>query len=297
MDYEQHPPQHARALRRPASPLRAWVQLVKPGIVFGNLISVLGGYLFASGGHPLDPGRLLATVLGTALVVASGCVLNNCIDRDIDRRMVRTCHRALALKALPLTAAIGYSALLGIAGLAVLVVFAGPLACALGVVGWVVYVGFYSLWLKRRSPWATVVGSVSGAMPSAMGYCAVSGTLDEGVLWLMLGYCLWQMAHSHAIALFHKDDVRAAGLPALPPLQAMHQIIGYVLAFLCCGVMLGVRTELGAGYFLLLTGFGGYWLFTAVSGWNAGGDWRWGRKVFRVSITVIMAFNLGLALG
>lgn len=284
-------------MRRFASPVIVWVQLVKPGIVFGNLIAVIGGFLLGSAGLVVDPARLAATVLGTALVVASGCVFNNCIDRDIDRRMVRTCHRALAIRAFPVMLALAYAMALGVVGFSLLLNFAGVLAGGLAVAGWVVYVGFYSLWLKRRSNWGIVIGSLSGAMPPAIGYCAARGQFDENVVLLILAYCLWQMAHSHAIALFRKDDVRAAGLPALAPATATTQIILYVMAFFVCTLALGANAQLGPAYFLLWAGFGGYWLWVAASGWHSAGHAVWARKVFRVSITMIMALNVGLSLG
>ncbi|STR41272.1 protoheme IX farnesyltransferase [Klebsiella michiganensis] len=38
---------------------------------------------------------------------------------------------------------------------------ANPLACWLGVMGFVVYVGVYSLYMKRHSVYGTLIGSLS----------------------------------------------------------------------------------------------------------------------------------------
>ncbi len=73
---------------------KQYLQVTKPGIIFGNLISVIGGFLLASKGH-IDYPLFLWTLLGVSLVVASGCVFNNYIDRDIDRKMERTKNRVL----------------------------------------------------------------------------------------------------------------------------------------------------------------------------------------------------------
>lgn len=67
---------------------KQYLQVTKPGIIFGNLISVIGGFLLASKATSTircSSGRSLGI-----LVVASGCVFNNYIDRDIDRKMERT---------------------------------------------------------------------------------------------------------------------------------------------------------------------------------------------------------------
>jgi len=61
---------------------RRYLNVTKPGIIMGNLISVAGGFLLASRGD-VDPWLMVATLLGLSLVVASGCAINNVIDRDI----------------------------------------------------------------------------------------------------------------------------------------------------------------------------------------------------------------------
>lgn len=73
---------------------KQYLQVTKPGIIFGNLISVIGGFLLASKGH-IDYPLFVWTLLGVSTVVASGCVFNNYIDRDIDRKMERTKNRVL----------------------------------------------------------------------------------------------------------------------------------------------------------------------------------------------------------
>lgn len=65
---------------------KQYLQVTKPGIIFGNLISVIGGFLLASKGS-IDYPLFIYTLVGVSLVVASGCVFNNYIDRDIDRKM------------------------------------------------------------------------------------------------------------------------------------------------------------------------------------------------------------------
>src|SRR4051794_24478999 len=64
---------------------RDFVQLAKPGIIFSNSITAFGGFWLASGWH-VNWLQMLFTMVGTALVMASGCVLNNYLDRDMDTK-------------------------------------------------------------------------------------------------------------------------------------------------------------------------------------------------------------------
>jgi len=296
MDHGQHSPQHAGALRQWRVPLNVGIELTKPGIIFGNLASVLGGYLLAAGGRPLFLAHLLATALGTALIIACGCVINNCVDRDIDRRMVRTCHRALAIRAVSVPAALCYAGVLGLVGFALLWRGTTPLACALAAIGLIIYAGVYTCLMKRSSHWGTLVGSLSGAMPPVIGYGAVTGSFDATALLLVIVFCCWQMPHSHAITVMRHEDFRAAGLPTLTLSQARREIVLYMLAFLISAAVLGWVANLNVSYPLVILGLGGYWFYLALRQVSSRSSKAWARRLFVVSILLILALNLSLAL-
>lgn len=296
MDHGQYSSQHAGTLRQWAGLFNVGLQLTKPGIIFGNLTSVLGGYFLAANGHLAAPVPLLATLLGTALVIGCGCVLNNCVDRDIDRRMVRTCHRALAIRAVTVPTAAMYAVALGASGFGVLWAGSNALSCLLALAGLIIYVGVYTCWLKRRSHWATLVGSLSGAMPPVIGYCAVTGSFDLTALMLIAVFCTWQMPHSHAITVMRHEDFRAARLPTLTLSQANVQIQAYLLVFLACATLLGVVAQMSALYFCAVLGCGGYWWALAASTMRLANPVRWARKVFGFSIVLVLVLNLSLAI-
>src|SRR5699024_6788060 len=66
-----------------------YYSLTKPGVLYGNVITVVAGYFLASrGGFQAWP--FLSLLVGSTLVIASACVLNNVLDRDIDTAMART---------------------------------------------------------------------------------------------------------------------------------------------------------------------------------------------------------------
>ncbi|WP_312934839.1 heme o synthase [Pseudomonas sp.] len=275
--------------------VKHFIQITKPGIIFGNVISVAGGFFLAAKGH-IDFTLLLAVIVGTCLVVASGCAFNNCIDRDIDQKMERTKNRVMVQGGMSLTVALVYAALLGVGGFSLLYVQANPLAAYCALAGFVVYVGFYSLWLKRKSVHGTLVGSLSGAMPPVIGYCAVSNSFDLAAVTLLVMFSLWQMPHSFAIAIFRFNDYRAANIPVLPVargiLAAKKQILLYILAFVLATLMLTLGGYAGIGYLVVAAAMGLYWLYMAWGGYRAQDDSKWARKVFGFSILTVMALSL-----
>jgi protoheme IX farnesyltransferase len=279
--------------------LKHFIQITKPGIIFGNVLSVAGGFFLASKGH-VDIGLFLAAVIGTSLVVASGCVFNNCIDRDIDIKMERTKNRVLVQGLVSVKLALIYATVLGILGVGLLYTQANALAALFAVIGFVIYVGFYSLYLKRKSVHGTLVGSLSGAMPPVIGYVAVSNSFDLAALTLLVMFSLWQMPHSYAIAIFRFNDYRAASIPVLPVKRgirvAKRHILIYILAFLLATLMLTFGGYAGLNYLAVAAAMGMYWLYMAWTGYKAKDDTVWARKLFVFSIFTITALSVAMSL-
>lgn len=276
--------------------IKQYLQVTKPGIIFGNLISVIGGFLLAAQGH-IDYPLFFATLVGVSLVVASGCVFNNVIDRDIDKKMERTKNRVLVKGLISLKVTLVYASLLGIAGFALLYIAANPLAMWLAVMGFVVYVGVYSLYMKRHSVYGTLIGSLSGAAPPVIGYCAVSNQFDAGALILLLIFSLWQMPHSYAIAIFRFKDYQAANIPVLPVVKgisvAKHHITLYIVAFAVATLMLSLGGYAGYKYLIVAAAVSVWWLGMALSGYkNAIDDRVWARKLFVFSIVAITSLSV-----
>lgn len=280
--------------------IKQYLQVTKPGIIFGNLISVIGGFLLAANGS-IDYPLFIATLFGVSLVVASGCVFNNVIDRDIDKKMERTKNRVLVRGLISLKVTLAYAALLGIAGFALLYVAANPLAMWLAVIGFVVYVGVYSLYMKRHSVYGTLIGSLSGAAPPVIGYCAVSNQFDAGALILLLIFSLWQMPHSYAIAIFRFKDYQAANIPVLPVVKgisvAKHHITLYILAFMIATLMLSLGGYAGYKYLVVAAAVSLWWLGMALSGYkNLNDDRLWAKKLFVFSIVAITSLSVMMSI-
>ena len=274
---------------------KKYLFLTKPGILFGNFVTTLGGYFVATQGS-VDFLLLLLTLLGTTLVVASGCVVNNIIDQDIDQNMQRTQNRALVKKSISVPVAFVFAIVLGILGFGILWFWVNAYAFLFAVIGFVVYVGFYSLWTKRTTIHQTVVGSISGAAPPVIGYTAVANQFDIGALLIFLGYALWQMPHSWAIAIYRFDDYKNAGIPILPVARSIQRTkiesLIYVILFIVAMNGLFVFGYTNWIYLVVLNTLSFYWLYLSIIGFKAEDNQLWAKKTFLFSVILITVISI-----
>ena len=279
--------------------IKNYYSLTKPGIIYGNGITVIGGFLLASKGM-VDIGLLFFTLIGISLVIASGCVLNNYIDRDIDAKMERTKKRALVLKLVPEFHALIYAILLGFLGIKILVLFTNILTVLIALFGFFFYVVVYSLFAKRHNSYGTLIGSISGAVPPVVGYVAVSGTLDAGAIILFLILTLWQMPHSYAIAIYRLKDYTNAHIPVLPVSSGIqttkvHMLL-YIILFLFASLLLTIYGYTGTYYAVIMAVVSLLWLLMGVLGFSAKDEHKWARNMFTYSILVICVFSIVISL-
>ena len=273
--------------------------VAKPGIIFGNLITAAGGFFLASKGR-IEIALLLPATIGISLVVASACVFNNFVDKNMDRKMARTRNRVLAQGQMSAKVAVFYGALLGIAGTIVIWAATNVLTLAIVLSGFAVYVGVYSLYLKRSSVYGTLIGSLAGASPPLAGYCAVSNRFDMGALILLIIFSLWQIPHSYAIAIYRFDDYAAAVIPVLPVKEGMptakKHILSYVLAFTGATLLLTLGGYTGYSYFTVAAALGTLWLYLAWSGYRTCNERLWAKRLFVFSIVSIILLSVMMSI-
>ena len=124
---------------------RSYLQLTKPGITISNTMTAVAGYFLASSTIGFDGSIFVAIIIGVATIIASACVVNNVLDRNIDKRMKRTAKRELASgNILPLRALL-FAAILAVIGFYSLVTYTNLLTTLLGVLAYIWYVAIYGL--------------------------------------------------------------------------------------------------------------------------------------------------------
>jgi heme o synthase len=278
--------------------IKTYYLLTKPGIILGNAITTASGFVLASRGH-IDYTLFLATLIGLSLVIASACVFNNYIDRRRDGKMERTKNRPLVKGLISSQNAILFAILLGMMSLLVLTFYTNFLTVMVALTGFFVYVVLYGIW-KSRTIYGTAIGSISGAMPPVVGYCAACNRVDAGALILFSILVLWQMPHFFAIAIYRFDDYTAASIPVLPIKKGIHtakkRMLLYIIAFIIAGVMLSVFGYTGYAYLITACLLGCIWLWLCIQGFKSENNQLWARNMFRFSLVMITLLCLMISL-
>ena len=185
--------------------------LFKPMIIGLVLVSTLAGAYIANKGVP-PLGLVFWTLLGTGFATAAAAALNNYIDRDIDSVMKRTRSRTIPGGHIKPATALWSGLVIGTLAAVVLVLCVNPVAAGLAVAALFIYVVPYTLISKRRTPLATFIGGVGGALPPVIGYAAVKPELDVYALALFLIIFAWQHPHFWSLALKYRDEYAEAGV-------------------------------------------------------------------------------------
>lgn len=280
--------------------IKNYYRLTKPGVLYGNVLTGAAGFLLAAAGR-YDWLLFVAAIGGMTLVIAAACVLNNYLDRDIDTIMERTKTRPSVKGHIRGSSMVAFSAVLFFLGTVILAIWTNMVVVGIGIVGFVTYVWLYGALSKRRSIHGTLVGSISGAMPIAGGYAAVSGTVDAGLVIVFLIMFFWQFPEFYSIAIYRKKEYAAAHIPVMPVIKGVRstiiQIYVYTVLYVLSTLLLTVYGYTGIVYLLVMAGAGGYWVWLAGKGFTTSDPEAWARKMFRFSMVTILLLCVMLGIG
>jgi protoheme IX farnesyltransferase len=233
-----------------------YIELTKPRIALVVLVTTFAGMWLAAGptlGIPL----VIATLTGTWLASASAGVLNNYIDRDIDKLMSRTSQRATAAGRVEIQHVLYFGLALAGASFLLLVTTSNLFAAALAMGTIYFYVVIYTMWLKRRTDLCTEIGGIAGALPPIIGWAAVTGEIGLPAILLFLIMFIWQPPHFWVLALLREEEYRKAGIPMLPVTSGSFvtkaKMLVYTAALLPATMALFVVGAAGPFYFTMST--------------------------------------------
>jgi 4-hydroxybenzoate polyprenyltransferase len=154
--------------------------------------------------------RLVALfAVGSLVMRAAGCVVNDLWDRDIDRKVARTAGRPLASGALRPRHALAFLAVLLLAGLAVLLQL-NRLSQGLGLAS-LLLVALYPL-AKRVTWWPQLFMGFTFGFGAPLGYAAAAGRLDAAGAALYAAAILWDLGFDTIYAHQDREDDALVGV-------------------------------------------------------------------------------------
>jgi heme o synthase len=148
-----------------------------------------------------------------------------------------------------------------LSGSIVLILWTNLLALSLGLLNLVWY-NFIYTFLKRKTPFAIVPGSLVGAIPPAIGWAAAGGSLvDPQIIIIAFFFFIWQIPHFWLLLLVMDKDYQQAGFPTLTQIfnhtQLSRITFIWIIATAVTGLMIplfGIVSELWINLGLFVSG-------------------------------------------
>ena len=271
--------------------LRQYWDLTKPRVVALIVFTAAIGMFLAVPGLPPLKESVLG-FLGIWLAASSAAAINQLLDSRIDAKMARTSWRPIVAGQVSPRQALMFALLLAAASMVILLVWVNVLTALLTFASLIGYAVIYTVFLKRATPQNIVIGGIAGAAPPALGWAAITGTLDPHALLLVLIIFVWTPPHFWALAIFRREDYRKAMVPMLPVTHGVEytrwQILFYTVLLVVVTVLPWATGMSGLFY------LGGALVLGAVFLWHA---WRlmdppdelYAMEVFKYSIVYLMA--------
>jgi len=217
--------------------------LTKPRVVALIVFTALVGMFLAVDGLPSadETQRGLLGFLGIWLAASSAAAINQLLDARIDAKMARTSWRPIVVGQITPRKALLFALVLAALSMLILIVWVNPLTAALTFASLIGYAVIYTVYLKRATPQNIVIGGIAGAAPPALGWAAITGTLDPHALLLVLIIFVWTPPHFWALAIFRREDYAKAMIPMLPVTHGVQytrwQILFYTVLLVAVTVL------------------------------------------------------------
>ncbi|MEE4176858.1 MAG: protoheme IX farnesyltransferase [Bacteroides sp.] len=224
-----------------AKKAKALVQLTKPLVTLSVALTALTGFILSQGFFAED---WLLVTLGVYLLAAGSANLNHLQEAGPDRLMKRTFNRPIPSGKVSRAEAAVFFVILSLAGFVLLANLNYRAPFILGAITLLWYNLVYT-WLKRKTAFAVVPGSLVGALPPIIGWTAAGGYwLDPHIILVAFFFFIGQIPHFWLILLRHGNDYEKAGFPTITRLFSTRQIANLTLIWVAATAMAAILPAL-----------------------------------------------------
>jgi protoheme IX farnesyltransferase len=276
-------------IRPPMPRWRQYWVLTKPRVTQLAVFCAVIGMFLATPGMVAWP-VLIGGSIGIWLLAGAAFAINCLIEQAVDAKMRRTAWRPSATGEITPLQIIVFSCLLGAVGMVILWIYTNPLTMWLTFATFVGYAVIYTWLLKPATPQNIVIGGLSGAMPPALGWVAVTNQLSAEAWLLVLIIFVWTPPHFWALALYRREDYVQAGLPMLPVTHGerftLLNILLYTLILFAASILPYVYGMSGLFYLMSAIILSGVFIYYALRLYQNYSD-QLARKTFKYSISYL----------
>lgn len=233
--------------------LNTVVVLFKLRIVFLLLVAATGGAFLAAGGWP-GWGVLALTWVTGGMAAAGASALNQYWERNSDGMMGRTRKRPLVNGDIANPRWVPWVGGLLIVLPVLAVLPFNPALSFFLLLGAIIYVGIYTIWLKPRTLLNIVIGGAAGSAAVLSGAAAAGAWNNVGALVLAAILFLWTPFHFWSLAILYREEYQRVDVPMLPahtsPRQAAWWVMSHTAPTAVLSLLLVVLPGLGWIYFV-----------------------------------------------
>ena len=207
--------------RKDSASLKTYLQLGKFSVMIPVSLSAFTGFFLFSPSFDL---RSIMVALGVLMQGLAASALNQVQEIELDAIMDRTKKRPLPTGKAKRSEALLYSLITFLIG-SLLIYFGGnALAMVLGIIALLWYNGVYTP-LKKRTAFAVIPGSITGAIPPVIGWVAAGGPiLDKISILLAFIFFMGQIPHFWLLILKYGNQYKEAGIPSLTEIFSNRQL-------------------------------------------------------------------------
>lgn len=217
--------------------LKAYMELMK--LRLASLVAFSGAFGYSLAVEKVNWSLLGLFIVAAFAITGAANIINQIIEKDLDKLMKRTQDRPLPSGRLSVQEATWFAMFLFAGATLIFLMVFNIRACSLAVLSTILY-GFVYTPLKRVGPIAVFVGAFPGAFPPMIGWIAATNQfgLEPGILFAIQFF--WQFPHFWAIAWVLDEDYKKAGFRLLPSkggkdINTAIQIMIYTLFLLPVG--------------------------------------------------------------
>lgn len=225
------------------------IRLDRPIGIFVLLWPTLAALWIAGGGRP-DLSLVVVFTLGTIVMRAAGCSINDFADANVDGDVRRTENRPLVTGRVSRSEALQTFLVLTAIG-AFLLLFTNRLTFFMAF-GAVALAAIYPF-MKRYTHLPQVVLGMAFSWAILMAFTAQAGEVPPAAWLLYVANCLWTVAYDTEYAMVDREDDLKIGVKSTAILfgDADKVMVGALqLMFLGALLLAGLQFQLGAFYYL-----------------------------------------------